>query len=178
MARITDYNIDIDSIISEINNTVNKEELLKEIGGSGFAVEEMRGIAEELKNTIVSWASGDFTSSQGSILKHIEDIDIGDLVSLGNGIYQIKLYLNGNLTRPSLSQMSDGAYDIVGLFIKGWSPKSASSPIYRLHGYWHGDIVPARKYKDPMYFASQAIDAFNKKYASAGAFAQLSDDYS
>lgn len=177
MARITQYNIDIGNIVSDINNATNKEELLRQIGGSGFAVEEMRGIAEELKSMIVTHADYGFTSSQQSIYNHIENIDIGDLASVGNGIYQIKLYLNGDLTRPSLSPRSSGAYDIVGLFIKGWSPKSGSA-IYRLHGWWRGSLVPARTNKPSMGFASAAIEEFNNKYASAGAIAQLSDDYS
>ena len=88
------------------------------------------------------------------------------------------MYLNGDLTRPSLSPRSNGAYDIVGLFIKGWSPKSGNSAIYKLHGWWRGGIVPARTNNPPMHFASDAIEEFNRKYASAGAIAQLSDDYS
>lgn len=135
---------------------------------------DLKSLAEELKYMIIESASSEFTSTQSSILKHIQDITIGDVEPSGGG-YSISLYLGGDLWRPSLSNRSDGAYDIVGLFIHGWAPKS--NPPRRVYGSWHGMSVWNRLSKEPMGFLSSAIEEFNQAHKHSGVVAIIDSIY-
>ena len=159
MAKLTNFDLDgvIDSLI------VNPDLF------SVPAIDALKAAASDLKEMIISKAEAEFTSSQASILRHIQDISVGTIEKLPNG-YGTSLSINGNLSRPSLNHNSAGAYDIVGLFISGWEIHKR-----RPWGSWHGMIVGARMSKPGMSFLSSAIDEFNSKYAGSGIYASIGD---
>lgn len=167
MATLTDF--DIDAAFDSVSLNFSTQEVWD------IASDSLRSAAQTLKSMIESAAASEFTSSQASILSHIQDISIGEVNAGGGGTYYIDLYLGGDLSRPSLNSRSDGAYDIVGLFIHGWSPKS--HPPKRVFGSWHGMTVGNRIQKDGMGFLNSAIDEFNSIYNARGIAATIGGNY-
>ena len=177
MGKIT--GLYVDDVISSIDQTIHtvdgKEKIFNSVGGSYTVNKEMAiAIAQDLCNIIIQHADKEFTSSQASILKHIQEISIGGMSDAGNGYIYIELSLNGDLSRPSLIP-GESAYNIVSLFIKGWSPKKKLRvPVI---GRWRDMTVAARTYKAGMGFTNEAISEFNSKYAGT-AYAELESAYS
>ena len=127
-----------------------------------IANEVLPPAAADFKQMIIGAAESEFSSSQGSILEHIRNIGIGGVEEAGNG-FTIGLSLGGGLARPSLSPLSGGVDDIVGLFISGWQIKKR-----RPFGMWNGRMVGARPFWPGMGFLSSAVNEFNAKYAGEG----------
>ena len=184
MARISKLNISgvLESFNSFLSSSDGKD------FASAFSINNKSAIlskddairmAEELKKMIITYAGMEFTTSQLSIFNSINNMDIGAPIDNGDGSLKIELYLSGDLRRPSLDPFEEGAYDIVSLFIHGWSPKKHAndSGSKRLWGYWHGVLVGAREQKDPMDFASNAIEEFNREYEHFGVHAELNEKY-
>lgn len=145
--------------------------------GSGLNIsnDTAMNIAEELKKMILAYAGSQFTTSQISIFNSINNIDIRQPIDNGDGTFRIDLNLDGDLRRDSLSHYSDGAYNIVSLFIHGWDDKSGK--ISKLFGMWNDKLVRAKTSRSPMSFAEDAVDLFNSKYAHLGVHAELGDEY-
>ena len=99
----------------------------------------------------------------------------------GDG-YVVSINFQQNLLkRPSLYSKCEGAYDIVGLFVKGWEPKD--DPPKRVFGPWRGhgltpgtsprrsspnlseDYVVSRYYKKADNFIVEAVNEFMTVYA-------------
>lgn len=131
-----------------------------------IALQALPDAANELRRMIQSAAGSQFTSSQASILRNVENMSVGSVTENGNG-FSVDLTLGGNLSRPSLNPNNSGAYDIVGLFINGWT-LSGHIP----WGTWRGMKVGARTLWGGMSFLEEAIDEFNAKYASSGIHAE------
>ena len=178
MGKLTwcDPSVAVNQVLQNVNTPSGKSALFNSNGGKLKSVTKQmaREIAEDLRSMIIAHANTEFTATQASILQHIESISVSDPAESGDGSYYIELSLSGDLTRPSLGT-GEGAYDIVGLFIKGWSPKKKLRR--PLVGEWHGMKVAARTYKGGMGFASEAVAEFNSKY-SGTAVATLSGAYS
>lgn len=166
-----DIGVVTDSIDSVISSPSGKSDIFKNI--KVVTKQMAREIAEELRDTIYSYASYEFTPTQASIFHIIENMEVVDGGSGEDGMYYFELTISGELTRPSLGP-NDGADDIVGLFIKGWSPKKKLKR--PLVGLWHGMTVAARTSKPGMGFAKNAIDDFNSRYPGT-AYAVLSSEY-
>lgn len=156
MATLTDFNIQ--AAYEAINLT-----------DSGVGEEIARALlpeaAEDLRRMIMMNADKEFTTSQMSIYNHINNMSVSGVSKSAGGTYGVDLVLNGNLTRPSLSPKSSGVYDIVGLFINGWSLHNAKR---RPWGDWHGRFVGARVSKPGMSFLDDAIEQFENKYGGTG----------
>ena len=178
MAKVVWCNPDaaVSQVVSNLNTTNGRDMVFGSVSGSLKAVTKAMAmeIAQDLRNMIIENAYTDFTATQASILSHIINMDISAPVESGDGSYYMELTLFGDLTRPSLGP-NDGAYDIVGLFIKGWAPKKKLKR--PLVGTWHGMKVAARTSKSGMGFASEAVSYFNSKYAGT-ATAVLDSAYS
>lgn len=179
MARISKLNIS--EVMSELNLFLSGSDGKDFISGfssgsnsSLISKKDAFRMAEELKKIIVTYAGMEFTTSQLSVFNSINDIRIGDLIENGDGTYKIDLDLSGDLRRPSLNPNDPGAENIVALFIHGWKPKGERKQIW---GQWHGKMVGSRTEKDPMNFAENAIETFNRQYEHLGAHAELNDEY-
>lgn len=164
MATLTDFDISAAYDACDLSG-VYAEEVAKEL---------LAEAAEDLRRMIIANADAEFTTSQASVYNHINNMSIGNISRAGGNRFSVDLYLNGDLSRPSLGSGS-GAYDIVGLFIHGWSPKS--SPPKRVFGSWHGMTVGNRIQKDSMWFLESAISQFNAKYNADGITAEIGGSY-
>lgn len=92
------------------------------------------------------------------------DIHLSELYTDQDGNLRIDLMINDeDLRRPSLypAGYPDGAYNILTLFIRGWS----SSPVY---GVWesHGVSVRGRTRKNPDPIIQNAITEFESTHSS------------
>lgn len=161
MATLTDF--DENAVYDAID--VRNSGIFEEVGR-----DLILEAANDLRDIILANANGQFTTSQMSVYNHLNNMDIGN-VEYGNGSLGVDLFLNGDTSRPSLNPSSSGAYDIVGLFIHGWSASK------RVYGAWHGMVVGSRMQKDGMSFLSDAIDQFNAKYSGDGITATIGGNY-
>ena len=114
-----------------------------------------------------------------SVMKHIDEIDIGSIIRIGDG-FEVPLYFGGDLHRNSLENdaTSYGGIDnIVALFNNGYH---ASNYVY---GWWDGHSpsgesigrslhnedfawVRSKKEREALKFIQQAISDFNGNYGS------------
>lgn len=164
--------------LADKNSDVMSQIIAGATSKGGWMKDEALQWAEKLKHLIVTLAGTEFTLSQFSIFNSINNIDIGEITDNGDGTYKINLDLWGDLTRPSLNPNREGAYNIVSLFIHGWDARDTFAKNKKwLWGNWHGRKVGARAYKEPMDFAEQAVEIFNKQYEEFGVHAELSDEY-
>ena len=166
-----DIGVVTDTIQGTITSPIGRSEIFDTV--RGVTRQMARELAEELRDTIDSYAYAEFTPTQSSIYHIVENMEVVEIGGGEDGTYYFELNISGDLTRPSLGP-NDGAYDIVGLFIRGWSPKKKL--VRPLVGSWHGMTVAARTSKPSMGFARQAIDDFNSRYPGT-AYAVLSSAY-
>lgn len=87
--------------------------------------------------------------------------------SIGHGYYSVRIhFVNENeLYRPSLepNKYPDGAYDIVGLFERGYETSGHST----VRGMWHGEETISKPVRPALNFMQDAVDEFNNIYSRA-----------
>ena len=94
---------------------------------------KIKELCQNLIDILQQEADSFFTISQQSILEHFKSLKYTNPIRTKEG-YEAYVYFDDELWRPSLSDRYDGAYNIVGLFNKGWH----ISPSKRVWGYWQG----------------------------------------
>lgn len=116
-----------------------------------------------LKEIICNFAPPAFSTGQtlANIRQMIDGVVDGP-IKTGDG-HTIRIGFNEDLLkRPSLSKESEGAYDILGLFTQGWSPRKDTGRVY---GIWHGKPTAAKRYGEANDFIQRAVDYFMLVYA-------------
>lgn len=111
---------------------------------NGAPAERIRAAADQLVASVNAQIPGSLSYS----------ISAEANTEFGNdGIAKITLTLNGILYRPSLNPGKyAGAYDIVGLFAKGWSYGG-----YGPQGMWHGRMTYALTHRNADPFIARAV---------------------
>ena len=151
-----------------IKDYVDQGGVLYDQNGKQIATpQKIAEICQELINLLTQEADNFFTLSQYSILEHFRSLKYTNPVSTPEG-YIAYVYFDDDLWRPSLSDRYDGAYNIIGLFNKGWH----INPSKQVWGYWRGretqslHKVGSLLDRDPGMFMDRAIEKFNNEIGS------------
>lgn len=137
---------------SYMNSSAGKQKLKHAVMSGPIGV-KLSSASEELQSAIAD--------SVPTTLK--KSISVSTQVNYGNNNdAYILADIGGNLFRPSLEPHKySGAYNIVGLFSKGWSYASWKAP----SGYWHGQFTYARAKKEADPFIAKAVSDWSSKWS-------------
>lgn len=166
----------MDKLQDFIKTTEGKEVLRKHGVYSGVSKDEVKAIANDLKNMLVQYSTG-VCKSCNSLLDS-DSIRVNRPTEQKDGRYKITLTINkDDLKRDSLlnkapwnggKPIGTGVYDIVGLYTQGYTAKKyaygwwdSESTFIRTHSLING--VPGLK---PHDFIDRAINDFRTKYAN------------
>lgn len=156
-------------IMAKLNEFVNSDsgkKFLREKGiYNGVTAKEAHRMATDLNKMLIV-ASMKVTKSKDSLFPVGILTSISESQSRNQNAYYVTInYDAGSFYRPSLlnkkggSFIGVGAYDIVGLFTKGYSP-------HRIYGWWEykNTLVSGKVGLKGKDFVDKAIDKFKKKY--------------
>lgn len=159
----------VDGLIKKwMKSADGKAELKKRgITSTGYSLEQMKEMAVELKfdlcAAIIAVGIKSFDGLRVRVLKPTESIDNTFRVDISfpDEILKRKsLWIGGNGRYSGYT--SDGIYDVVGLFTRGYR---ASRQVW---GYWVGHennpYTGSRVYRAPNSFISKTISQFKAKY--------------
>lgn len=156
---------DINAKISEYMNSPKGRDKVREYINSPSMASahstQRREAIEILAQLIMNYAPPSISSSV-KLEVVSELIDVSN--SSGNSYYVNLNFDKSLLPRPSLGPNA-GAYDIVGLFTKGWDIESSGGMDKRVRGLWHGGMYWNKLHKEPDDFIQRAVDAFMGMYA-------------
>lgn len=151
-----------------MESQAGKERIKREMSTNPQLIKKQSDNYEEavalLKEVICRFAPPAFHSGEtlASIEKMIDGA-VSDPIETEDGYNILVDFAKESLKRPSLSENSSGAYDILGLMTQGWAPKH--TPPRRVIGLWHDAKVIGLTHREGNDFIQRAVDYFMAMYA-------------
>lgn len=91
----------------------------------------------------------------------ISDFECTSPIDMGNGTYLIKVYFDGDLSRPSLyPEKYGGLNDLAEMLNDGMHAKN------HVYGMWHGEYIRSRTVFPGTHFMEQAVSDFMGNYGT------------
>lgn len=145
---------------------VNQNVDITDAGSEVVNKKKMKNAAKELIKLVKKAAASSDVAE--SVLADISTLTASEPRHIGGTTWEIELSFGGDLGRASLQPNKyGGVTNIIALFNNGYPADGGrSEAIAHVRGFWHGEYISARPYREPLQFMQNAANEFNAIYGA------------